>query len=1185
MDESDLADLSLLALQGIQSAISQISSGLLATPNLRPGCIWSLLQPLVKSGRTWSSLEQSMTFMLAQPASAPDPCLQAFAAAVQGLLQRQASALQGLPEAIAERRRGDAVALVHRASPMCAPSLTPSLHLSHSELSTGAALPRLTLLEIVVHTEKLRADLDTLEVICQLGSDHQNGLHEPEPTQDTPSMVDSKVSSLTGPALMTWLHDHLLDADASTTPLLQELLCATAAPFLAHMEAWAFTTGCLPSVHPDWVSCSTPAGSLQAVLHPQDSNHQGMPGELPSFLRSLEPAFVQTGLQLRMLQRLHTSAAATADRMCASAAAEAADVSCLVAGQATSAAWQPATNAFSLQTLSFNAATLLQVVARQALGVAERQAASMALLHDREEAGRMQKAKAQEVVLQARQLQSESRQVLQLEREAASSRARLSKLGRLRGLQAAAQARKTAEAAERAQARATEQDLLEAEASRELERTQKETEEVLRRKQAELSNMTQQAARASWQGSRWSLASSRSSHHQAREAQESAEASRRTSAAGTPASWLSPADLPQLQPHSWLLDTNAPSDAPSGMSSSHLLSEPPAAEHALQGKHCGFSTEGTLVPAATAGNNPEGMLSAAMPSHPAQDTEAVHGQNALAPQAGSDAPEAACMPSKGGSLGSRDREGSPSATSGVGPPLDAASPTQSPSGTRAAGLPTNAPSPARQASQGSTAGLSGRVVPEMRAAGLPTRTPTSPIPAGLGTHSGEAATTGSNGGDGTELQDQHCQDGQLLGPEFTDREAAEGASGGDEPVGHALEQRLVEKLGKMSGGPVRAGLLQGPPAGLPNRGVGSVPVAAVIEAYISDRILAQHRCVSLACVRMLVDELGLPALLHNLRSVYLAAAGDFFSALAEGLAGHVLQHTSLTERHVRDLLESSCKGSSIQFNALASSLQTRLQHSTAAAPDQSMGPNISTHWVPFVTTTAASLGALDCVALHVPIEWPLSAVVGGHELWQYQAIFSRLLCLQRPLVLLTSLWRHFSSLQGTSERHGGGDCVVTARLGQLQAAQQEAAHFVQALQASTQQGLLWVAWQRLQARLQDVDSIVDVMDLKRIHAAYLEDAAWACLLHPAQASHRAAADSCLQAILNLYTSFRQVRPQDTRSMLKDNTAWAPIGSAAKAIHFNISQFVRLFSELPMPARLGQKYADLVDFSRFYSRSV
>ena len=58
------------------------------------------------------------------------------------------------------------------------------------------------------------------------------------------------------------------------------------------------------------------------------------------------------------------------------------------------------------------------------------------------------------------------RQVLQLEREAASSRARLSKLGRLRGLQAAAQARKTAEAAERAQARATEQDLLEAEASR-----------------------------------------------------------------------------------------------------------------------------------------------------------------------------------------------------------------------------------------------------------------------------------------------------------------------------------------------------------------------------------------------------------------------------------------------------------------------------------------------------------------------------------------------------------------------------------------------------------------------------------------------------------------------------------------------------------------------------------------------
>ena len=42
-----------------------------------------------------------------------------------------------------------------------------------------------------------------------------------------------------------------------------------------------------------------------------------------------------------------------------------------------------------------------------------------------------------------------------------------------------------------------------------------------------------------------------------------------------------------------------------------------------------------------------------------------------------------------------------------------------------------------------------------------------------------------------------------------------------------------------------------------------------------------------------------------------------------------------------------------------------------------------------------------------------------------------------------------------------------------------------------------------------------------MHADFLKDAAWACLLHPQQAAQKSAADACLHAILNLYTNFRQ----------------------------------------------------------------
>ncbi len=62
-------------------------------------------------------------------------------------------------------------------------------------------------------------------------------------------------------------------------------------------------------------------------------------------------------------------------------------------------------------------------------------------------------------------------------------------------------------------------------------------------------------------------------------------------------------------------------------------------------------------------------------------------------------------------------------------------------------------------------------------------------------------------------------------------------------------QEWVARMAEASRASVEGGMLSGlPQAGMHGRR-GSVPVAAVVEAYISDRILAQHRCVSQACVR------------------------------------------------------------------------------------------------------------------------------------------------------------------------------------------------------------------------------------------------------------------------------------------------------------------------------------------------
>ena len=55
--------------------------------------------------------------------------------------------------------------------------------------------------------------------------------------------------------------------------------------------------------------------------------------------------------------------------------------------------------------------------------------------------------------------------------------------------------------------------------SRDLERASKETRELLQRRVGEMGSMAQQAARTSWQSSRWSLATSRSSAHKVTQAE------------------------------------------------------------------------------------------------------------------------------------------------------------------------------------------------------------------------------------------------------------------------------------------------------------------------------------------------------------------------------------------------------------------------------------------------------------------------------------------------------------------------------------------------------------------------------------------------------------------------------------------------------------------------------------------
>ena len=81
-----------------------------------------------------------------------------------------------------------------------------------------------------------QADLGTLAAVCQLGI--QPASDDQLPSANDVEAAGSELSGLTGPGLLTWLHDHLQDADASTTPTLQ---VPALTPFCPLGHAWFLT--------------------------------------------------------------------------------------------------------------------------------------------------------------------------------------------------------------------------------------------------------------------------------------------------------------------------------------------------------------------------------------------------------------------------------------------------------------------------------------------------------------------------------------------------------------------------------------------------------------------------------------------------------------------------------------------------------------------------------------------------------------------------------------------------------------------------------------------------------------------------------------------------------------------------------------------------------------------------------
>eukprot|EP00891_Asterochloris_glomerata_P006246 jgi/Astpho2/6246/Aster-x1359 len=421
------------------------------------------------------------------------------------------------------------------------------------------------------------------------------------------------------------------------------------------------------------------------------------------------------------------------------------------------------------------------------------------------------------------------------------------------------------------------------------------------------------------------------------------------------------------------------------------------------------------------------------------------------------------------------------------------------------------------------------------------------------------------------------------------------------------------------------------------------PLPVVLDACIISSLLDQYRCISRACMGLLLKELRLLDLLGALRRYFFMEAGDWAGALTEGLCRHTAEGGDLQEHALQDALADALRGSSCEGDMYTERLGVQLcegapavqaaghkREPAGSTPGGSMlspirmraaspaGSSGAMHTRPRpgliggIRVHDDKLTALDTVQLTFQVDWPLSAVVTEESLQSYGAIFSMLLRLKRVAHLLAALWGDLLPLKGptsrqtpqqspgtgargsdpsaSSKKPGGGGrggeagpqpAWVQQRLQALQLFRHEAAHFLGAAYMHSQ--LLGACWQRFQQRVEA--EVVDISELHDAHQEYLRSAMQECLLSPDKRELRGVIEPALQRILDFRATLGRLRAQkeeDVAAVVRDDVAWTALQKCMQELQTRTRMLYKVLKFVAGRGHLRPLFLQL-DLNQFYAQ--
>jgi hypothetical protein len=318
------------------------------------------------------------------------------------------------------------------------------------------------------------------------------------------------------------------------------------------------------------------------------------------------------------------------------------------------------------------------------------------------------------------------------------------------------------------------------------------------------------------------------------------------------------------------------------------------------------------------------------------------------------------------------------------------------------------------------------------------------------------------------------------------------------------------------------------------------PFVVILERCVLTPLRDARRVFSSLVVRAFVDHLGVEKHVQAVDSFLLCGAGDFASALVEGVAAAAARARvagwGVTPAAVGDALERAVRASSAGTDPLAARWRLR-----ARAPDLGSGrgggqppapdPPLERHYrgIPDAQFSEHHAGMVDFLDASYALEWPLGVLFPASTRLAFAAAHRQLLRFRHVALALGEAHSraHEAGNAYVSARADGGTRglagkqIAARRLRRVSLLSHELRHFVSAAEAAAGEACRGEAKRLF---LEKCGSAKDAYGLRDAVSAYAARCAEACLLSPRDARAREAVDLCLQLALD----FRRVARDGAR---------------------------------------------------------